>query len=81
MNEVEHCFTNYDFEELTGATALTETSHIQTTDNSISVVITTGETYNFKVQARNVVGYSADSDPVSIVASDVPDPPTMLSEN
>lgn len=33
----------------------------------------------FKVQSRNLVGYSADSEEVSILAAKLPDAPTQLS--
>jgi len=38
--------------------------------------VTTGQVYSFKVRARNIEGYSEFSDPVSILAAQVPDAPT-----
>ena len=43
--------------------------------------VTTGTTYVFKIQARNVVGYSADSSTVSILAASAPGAPTSLANN
>lgn len=39
-------------------------------------MLTEGHTYSFKVQARNSVGYGAISDPVSILAAQIPDQPS-----
>lgn len=37
--------------------------------------------YNFKVEARNVKGYSAVSEPIAIRAAKVPNVPTNLANN
>ena len=37
-----------------------------------------GTTYKFKVEARNVVGYSATSTEIAILAAKLPDAPTNL---
>jgi len=39
------------------------------------VTLTPGASYNFKVEARNSVGYSLLSSAVSIIASQIPDKP------
>lgn len=41
--------------------------------------LTAGATYKFKVQAQNIVGYSAFSTPVTIIAAAVPSKPIDLS--
>jgi len=43
--------------------------------------LTGGETYAFKVDARNSVGYSAISQPSSILCARVPDAPTSLADD
>lgn len=40
--------------------------------------LTPGTTYSFVVQARNLVGYSEYSNPVSIKAAQIPDAPESL---
>lgn len=40
-----------------------------------------GTTYAFKVQARNTVGFSLDSETISILAAKVPDIPINLQNN
>ena len=52
--------------------AVTSPSYLTT------VTLTAGTTYKFKVTARNSVGTSSFSDPVSILAARVPDSPTNL---
>lgn len=42
----------------------------------IATSLTADTVYSFKIQARNAVGYSSDSDPVSIRAAAIPDTPT-----
>lgn len=63
---------NYD--ESTGnwvelATGLT--SKVYTTD----FTLLKGQTYSFNVQSRNSVGFSLESEPVSILVAQVPDQP------
>jgi hypothetical protein len=41
-----------------------------------SVSLIAGETYKFKVEARNDVGYSSPSQEISIMAATFPDPPS-----
>ena len=55
-----------DFVEL--ATGLTDRSYT-------AIDLYSGSTYTFKVKARNSVGYSEFSDPVSILAAQIPDTP------
>ena len=50
----------------TGVTALTYTT---------SVILTSGRTYQFKVESRNSVGYSAKSVALSVLAAQIPDQP------
>jgi hypothetical protein len=40
-----------------------------------TVLVSAGATYNFKVEARNSVGYSLLSDPVAILCAQPPDQP------
>jgi hypothetical protein len=42
-------------------------------DFQTNVQLAPGATYTFKVEARNSVGYSAYSDPISILAAQPPD--------
>lgn len=46
------------------------------TTSYIYTPLTQGTTYSFKVDARNSVGYSAESNTVSILAAQVPDQPS-----
>jgi len=41
--------------------------------------LTPGLTYQFKVQARNLYGFSEFSSTVSILAAQIPDAPTLLA--
>lgn len=41
--------------------------------------LTNGQTYSFKIEARNLKGYSAFSNQVSILCSRIPDAPTNLA--
>ena len=41
--------------------------------------MTEGSTYQFKVEARNVYGFSTFSNTVSILAAQIPDQPTTVS--
>lgn len=41
-----------------------------------ATLLTAGTTYSFKVYARNSQGYSLGSNPVSILAAQVPDTPS-----
>jgi hypothetical protein len=50
----------------TGVTALSYTT---------SVVLTSGRTYQFQVESRNSVGYSAKSVALSVLAAQIPDQP------
>lgn len=46
---------------------------------SITVTgLTSGTTYTFVIEARNVIDYSVYSDEISILAAQIPDPPTDL---
>lgn len=47
-----------------------------TSTEYIATGLTADTVYAFRIQARNAVGYSADSDPVSIRAAAIPDTPT-----
>lgn len=51
-------------------------SGILPTEYTTSVTLEDGQNYKFKVQARNAVGYSLDSQEVIIRAARVPDIPT-----
>jgi hypothetical protein len=51
---------------------------VTTTFYQTTISITAGETYSFKVTARNTVGSSLESVPVSILAAKPPDSPTNL---
>lgn len=42
--------------------------------------LTAGVVYNFKVQSRNIVNYSDFSDSIAVLAAQVPDAPTSLSD-
>ena len=53
------------------ATGITGTSYTVTS-------LTTGTAYWFEVRARNVIGYSDLSVGLSIIAAELPDPPTSL---
>jgi hypothetical protein len=44
-----------------------------------SVSLIAGETYKFKVEARNEVGYSSFSSEIAILAATYPDPPLAPS--
>jgi len=46
-----------------------------TTTTYIAIDLAQGTTYSFKIQSRNIFGYSLDSLPVSILAAQVPDQP------
>jgi hypothetical protein len=37
-----------------------------------TISLTAGGTYSFKIRARNAVGFSEDSDPISIIAAEPP---------
>ena len=54
---------------MSGATALTATTHTQSTG------ITTGKKYTFRIKARNYIGYSAYSNIVEILAASIPATP------
>jgi len=41
--------------------------------------LTAGETYSFKVTARNTVGDSVMSDPISVLAAKLPDAPVSFA--
>jgi hypothetical protein len=43
--------------------------------------LSSGTSYNFKVQARNVIGVGSLTSAFTIVAATVPDSPTALSRN
>lgn len=49
------------------------------TTTSLTVTgLTPGVYYWFRVEARNIVGYSEFSDPIFVLAAQIPDPPTGL---
>jgi hypothetical protein len=50
-------------------------SGLLTRSYSTTVTLTPGKTYNFKVEARNSVGYSDLSSVRAIIASQIPDVP------
>lgn len=52
-------------------------SNIATTSYT-ATNLTPGNTYSFKVTARNVVGYGAQSSAVTILAAKKPDAPVAL---
>ena len=56
---------NDDGVYLTVATGVTSTAHIETG-------LTAGNSYKFRVSARNSVGYSAASSVLTIVAATIP---------
>ncbi len=58
------------------ATGLTSTAYTTST-----VTLTPDLIYNFKVESRNVKGYSAISAPIAIRAAKVPNSPTNLANN
>jgi len=53
---------------------------IQTTHTTITGLVA-GVTYKFVVQSRNVIGYSEYSQSIQVQAAQVPDAPTLLSNN
>ena len=53
------------------ATGITSTSYTQT-------VSTEGDSYKFRVRARNEIGFSEYSSVFSIIAAIIPDPPTTF---
>jgi hypothetical protein len=62
------------FDNGTGTTFYTLDSNIVTLPY-IAKPLTVGVTYTFKVQSRNIFGYSAFSNGVSILAAQIPDKP------
>lgn len=52
---------------------------VTSTSYTTTVALTTGANYKFKVQARNTVGYSADSNEAIIMAAKIPDVPTDVA--
>jgi len=56
------------------ATGVTQTSFTATS-------LTSGTTYKFYVQSRNIVGYSSDSSIVTILCATTPNVPTNLANN
>lgn len=52
-----------------------------TTQYYLKTDLTPGTTYAFKVQARNAVGFSLDSQEVSILAAKIPEAPINLANN
>jgi hypothetical protein len=51
------------------------------TENPLTITgLTPGVRYEFKVESRNIVNYSALSTSVSILAAQIPDAPTGLSD-
>lgn len=66
-----YALENDDYTEL--ASSVLQTSYVT------SVSLISGERYKFKVQARNAVGFSLDSNEVIIVAARVPDAPTDVT--
>jgi hypothetical protein len=55
-------------------------SDVLTTSSTVTS-LTPGTTYKFKVQSRNVVGLSADSSEITVLAAQIPDAPTTLANN
>ena len=43
--------------------------------STAGITLTSGRTYSFKVQSRNLVGYSLESSPISVLAAQVPNKP------
>jgi hypothetical protein len=66
----DYTFVNSEFTLLTDG--------ISSTSYTTSQTLISGALYSFKVQARNVVGYSTDSNLVSIYAASVPNAPTNV---
>jgi hypothetical protein len=54
-------------------------SSISATETTVTS-LTPGVTYSFLVQARNVIGLSSYSDPISELAAQIPDEPTDLAD-
>jgi hypothetical protein len=51
------------------------------TDNPLTVTgLTAGVRYLFKVESRNIINYSPLSASISILAAQIPDPPTDLAD-
>ena len=51
---------------------------------SLSTVVTgltPGVTYKFIVRSRNIIGYSVFANPISVLAAQISDAPTTLSNN
>jgi hypothetical protein len=46
-----------------------------TTESYTAVALTAGINYEFKVESRNSYGYSATSDPISMLCAWKPEPP------
>jgi hypothetical protein len=53
---------------------------LPTTDHTTSVLLTPDTIYTFKVTATNTVGESLLSDPISIRAAEVAEPPVNLED-
>jgi len=53
-------------------------SGVTTTSYNTTIILVAGKNYRFKVQARNIVGFSVDSQYITIRASSVPDAPTNV---
>ena len=56
-------------------------SEVTSAAYTTKITLTSGVTYSFKVTARNSVGISEYSSPVSILAATIPDPPLSLANN
>jgi hypothetical protein len=54
---------------------------VEDTFYQTSVALIAGTTYQFKVLAKNSIGYSLDSEVLSILASRVPDKPISLADD
>jgi hypothetical protein len=48
------------------------------TQSTIVTGLTPGVSYNFIIQSRNIINFSANSDSVTILAAQIPDAPTGL---
>ena len=57
------------------------TDDVTTTHYTSTVTLVSGLNYKFKIQARNIVGYSALSSELIVRAAEVPEAPTNVITN
>ena len=73
------------WDQSSGNWVVLQTGVLTQSFSTVGITLVSGRTYSFKVESRNLVGYSSLSSPISVLAAQVPNKPaaplTTISGN